>query len=162
MIKMMLATFVNGNTADWDIYLSSAIFAYNTAMQETTRSSPYALVYGHEVAVPIDQLLRSADQDPTPVNLSSYAQALHRHLRDTNTAIKDNIAMVQRRQQQAYDMRLHSVPFRVNDLVMLNVPASTPLQPKWTGPSIICKVKLPNIIHTNVTPSPTRCQHHSA
>src|SRR3569832_774544 len=99
-IKMMLATFVNGNTADWDIYLSSAIFAYNKAVQESTRLSPYALVYGHVVAVPIDQLLRSADQDPTQVNPSTYAQMLHRH---TDMAIKDNIVTAQRRQQQAYD-----------------------------------------------------------
>src|SRR3569832_2619150 len=99
MIKTMLATFVNGNTADWDIYLSSAVFANNTAVQESTRSSPYALVYGHEAAVPIDQLLRSADQAPTPVDPSSYAQTLRRHLRAANAAVNDNIATAQRRLQ---------------------------------------------------------------
>src|SRR3569832_2085046 len=35
---------------------------------------------------------------------------------------------------------------RVKDLVMLNVPAHAPLQPKWTGPWVVRKVKLPNVI----------------
>ena len=96
MIKTMFAMFVNGNTAEWDIYLSSVVFAYNKAVQESTRSSPYALVYNHEAAVPIDQLLRNGHQDQTPpVDSTPYAQMLHQHLRDTKATVNNNISKAQ-------------------------------------------------------------------
>ena len=95
-IFLLFASFVFVFFADWDIYLGSAVFAYNTAVQqESTQSSPYVLVYGQKVAVLINQPLQSGDQDPSPVDPTLYVQILRHHLHDASTTVHNNIVKAQ-------------------------------------------------------------------
>ncbi|CAB5389654.1 unnamed protein product [Rhizophagus irregularis] len=48
--------------SNWDLYLPSALFAYRTIRQHTTRFEPFYLTYGREATLPIELKLPS---DPT-------------------------------------------------------------------------------------------------
>jgi len=39
---------------DWDVFLPSALFAYRTMRQNTTRYEPFYLTYGRDAVMPID------------------------------------------------------------------------------------------------------------
>ena len=40
--------FVASRQTDWDVYLQSVVYAYNTSMSATTGDSPFFLIFGRE------------------------------------------------------------------------------------------------------------------
>lgn len=53
----MLSMYVDEQHKSWDQVLPYVTFAYNTARQETTRMTPFALVYGREATTMLDAML---------------------------------------------------------------------------------------------------------
>ena len=45
-LQDMLAAFASEHRDDWDLWIDSAVFAYNTSCHESTRYSPYELIFG--------------------------------------------------------------------------------------------------------------------
>ena len=52
-IKMILQRMV-ATSRDWSEKLSFALWAYRTSFHTSTRATPYSLVYGMEVVLPIE------------------------------------------------------------------------------------------------------------
>ena len=50
----MLGTLENEQKEDWKKYISSLVFYYNRAPHETTKISPYELMFGRRPKLPID------------------------------------------------------------------------------------------------------------
>jgi hypothetical protein len=50
----MLRAFSNTKQNNWESYLESLSFAYNTAVHATTNQTPYFLMFGHRPKIPID------------------------------------------------------------------------------------------------------------
>lgn len=50
----MLSSYVNDLHNDWDTKLPFMLFAYRTALHETTKKTPFFLVYGREARLPIE------------------------------------------------------------------------------------------------------------
>ncbi|GET03434.1 DDE-type integrase/transposase/recombinase [Rhizophagus clarus] len=49
-----LAKFANENKNDWNLYVSTALFAYRTRKHNTTRHEPFYLMYGRKTILPIE------------------------------------------------------------------------------------------------------------
>jgi len=49
-----LAKFAGDNKDDWDLYISSALFAYRVRRHNTTRHEPFYLMYGRDATLPIE------------------------------------------------------------------------------------------------------------
>jgi hypothetical protein len=64
-IKNTLAKLVATQKGEWDLYLSSALFAIRTSKQQTTRLTPANLTYGRELTQPCDM-----EWEKTPANLT--------------------------------------------------------------------------------------------
>lgn len=56
-IADMLCMYVDVEHKNWDTILPYVTFAYNTARQETTKMTPFALVHGREVTTMLDAML---------------------------------------------------------------------------------------------------------
>lgn len=54
----MLRTYIREDQSDWDLYLPSCTFAYNTSTHSSTNESPFFLVFGRDPIVNIDLLLQ--------------------------------------------------------------------------------------------------------
>lgn len=54
----VLAKLAEHNRENWDLFLTQALAAVRFSVNETTKFSPYYLVYGQDVVLPIDNLLR--------------------------------------------------------------------------------------------------------
>ena len=53
-IENMLASFVSENQKDWDEYIFLLMMAYRAAVHETTKVSPYEMMFGRTINLPID------------------------------------------------------------------------------------------------------------
>lgn len=51
-IKRALTKLVNDKQDNWDIYLDATLFSLRSKVQTTTKSSPFALMYGREAVFP--------------------------------------------------------------------------------------------------------------
>jgi hypothetical protein len=113
----------------WDSELSTTLFSISRRRNAATGMSPSQLLYGRDLAYP-GAWDAPGDNEPLTSASERIVEAqrhqefyIHRRLRDEDAAV---------------------VTFQPGDLVMLRVPAVTPIQPfngKWTGPhQVICRI----------------------
>ena len=53
-IKKILVKTIQQNGRDWHDKLPYALWAYRTSMRTTIGATPYSLVYGYEVVIPLE------------------------------------------------------------------------------------------------------------
>lgn len=56
-IENMLASFVFENQKDWDEHIFLLMMAYRSAVHETTKVSPYEMMFGRTINLPIDLVI---------------------------------------------------------------------------------------------------------
>ena len=96
---VQLAKLTDREVNNWDHYLRSIVFAYNTGLHSTTHFSPFELTYGRPANLPISQ-------PPTSFTFSQpndYFQDLLRSLDYYHTAVKQNISRHQQQSKMRYD-----------------------------------------------------------
>ena len=55
----MLATTAHNHPSDWDFYIRKVCLAYNSSIHSSTGFSPFFLMFGREVKLPIDVMYGS-------------------------------------------------------------------------------------------------------
>ncbi len=50
----MLTKFIENKKSSWEDFLDTCIYAYNTAVHESSRFTPYELMFGRKAVLPID------------------------------------------------------------------------------------------------------------
>lgn len=50
----MLSTLSGDNRNNWDLYIDSAVYAYNTSIHSFTKQTPYGMVFGRRARLPVD------------------------------------------------------------------------------------------------------------
>lgn len=53
-LQRQLLKFVDSEQTDWDLYLDSILFSYRVSRQDSTKHSPFLLVYGRQPRLPIE------------------------------------------------------------------------------------------------------------
>ena len=86
-IKDMLSKYVKTNQTDWDRFVDGIVLAYNTTQRETTRISPYILVFGKEAKLPINIM---TDDEKNITSKEEENRAVYvRELQEKLTAIHE-------------------------------------------------------------------------
>lgn len=65
----MLTKFIQMKKSAWEDYLDTCVYAYNTSVHESSRFTPYELMFGRKAILPID--LEFGDQEASEL-LSEY------------------------------------------------------------------------------------------
>lgn len=73
-ITDILSMYVDLQHKNWDEILPYATFAYNTAMQETTRFSPFELVYQRSLTTTLHAMLPVDSTDVTSTDAEAFTQ----------------------------------------------------------------------------------------
>jgi len=135
----MLSKFVSTDQRDWCQYIGHLTFAYNTSVQDTTKFSPFKLIYGREAVLSTEaQIIK---ENP----YLTIQEMLDKTLIARNIAA-NNIHNKQNVDKDRYDSNHRHVEFRPGDQVKVFTPIrkigrSDKLLLRWFGPYYILEKK---------------------
>lgn len=144
---------------NWDEYIAMAMFSYNTSVHESTKYSPYELIFGRLPRIPSSITPLEENLDLT---YKEYLIDLFNRLHDTQEDARQNLINSKEKSKIYYDKRMNLQNFREGDSVfLLKEPAKGKFSDQYIGPYKVLEI-LPNnnvkiqfksnrtrIVHTN-------------
>ena len=138
----VLAKLANEDKDDWDLFVSSALFAYRTRKHSTTRHEPFYLMHGREAVLPIEFAVPTSRAELSVTDpqedLINRINLITGRLDEDRLATQDLIHVAQERQKKQHDKKLrHKDTFNIGDLVLLyknQLRGRKKLVERWTGP----------------------------
>ena len=110
LYKRHSANLFQKKNDSWEDYLDTSIFAYNTSKHESSKYTPFEVMFGRVAVIPIDinkdgqtQVLQMQEVDDDQINKFLDGG------KNTFEAVKANILIAQERQKACYD-RKHTNP----------------------------------------------------
>ena len=108
----MLVKYVEQKKNEWENFLDTCVFAYNTSKHDSSEFSPFELMFFRKAVLPIDINTEATDvetvlkefneaQDKSDDGMKS-SLAAHRKLLE---AVKANIVKAQGKQKEHYDKK---------------------------------------------------------
>ena len=143
-LEAMLSKVVEEHQKDWDCHLQKVLFAFRTAVHESTGYTPLFVMSGRSPNVPIDVLLGRAQTQGQ--ELPDYVRKTQSSLKSAFSVVRQRLHKAHQRQKQLKDQAIAGDAFQVGDRVWLFVPAIKKGQTRkfsslWRGPyTIIDKV----------------------
>ena len=133
----MLSTTVKDHKMDWDQCIRRVCLAYNSSVHASTGYSPFYLMYGCQVNLPVDLMYGSTPHKAC--TLGDYAHTLRNNLTEAYVLARRKGITEHNRQKALYDVKVHGAPYQVGDWVWLHSPAvprgqCRKLHHPWTGP----------------------------
>jgi hypothetical protein len=142
----MLSMYVSSDHRDWDEVVAAVTFAYNTSRHESTRHTPFYLLYGREAMTPTDISFN------IPVGIddpeTDYPTRLAKALQKARMLVKHRMQRVHERQKEQYDRSHRHVQYNMRDLVLVYKPIrkigkSEKLLHRWFGPFQVMRQTTP-------------------
>lgn len=144
-IGQTLRAYCQEHPEQWPTKLQSVMLAYRrTPANRSTGISPYHMVFGREMVMPIDTVLCPADENaPHP---SEWIQQLKENLKIAHELANTNLQEQQVKNKEAFDKKAREPKFQVGDQVLLHCPkvpkhGCAKLHAKWTGPYYITQAQ---------------------
>ncbi|KAI4902621.1 hypothetical protein NFI96_007544 [Prochilodus magdalenae] len=117
-LKTAIRAYIEGKHNSWDKYIPQICFALRTAPHESTGFSPAKMLYGRELATPVDLLIQpSTDGMDDP--FLSPSQSLERSLEETYDHARAALKSSHKRQKHYYDLKRRPVTYQLGDPVRL-------------------------------------------
>lgn len=163
-LQRQLLKFVEGEQEQWDLYLDSILFSYRVSKQDSTKYSPFFLVYGRQARLPIEFNLKpNHDSGTENQDLNGNDSEAHDSTNDQCHDLElddcidamitvrkkalENIGVAQKKQKAYYDAK-HCKDrnmYKEGTLVLLKNSRKlsrkgSKLEPNWTGPYRISEV----------------------
>ena len=139
-MNAMLAQYVSVNQNDWDVLIPSVLFAYRTAVHNSTGFSPYKLLFGREPKQPIDFQFPITSSQRSEASPDHYFSALKRTLDSIQEQANQNLRTAQLSQKQYHDRGVTAAQFSIEDMVLVYNPVahgSPKFQKHWEGPFLV-------------------------
>ena len=111
----VLAKYIDHDYRNWDAYLTSVEMAYRTSVNETTRFTPFFLVYGRDPVLPMDTLLNPK----LKYHGEDYVPTALQRLHVAFDAVRENMSEVRQKNKRIYDKRAVDRQFEPGDAVYL-------------------------------------------
>ena len=120
----MLSHFVRKDARNWDEYIPYAVMAYRAMPHCSTKYSPYCLVFGKDMRLPIEDDWRPKLSKPESKEeeYEDIVKTLALRLREANRAAGQHSKQSHQTANQYYDRRTRLEQFRKGDLVYLHDP----------------------------------------
>ncbi|KRX17349.1 Retrovirus-related Pol polyprotein from transposon [Trichinella nelsoni] len=128
----MLSARATTYRRNWDLVLPMTLLAYRTSINESTKATPYRIMFGREAALPIDVMYGLPEIPPqTP---AEYIWKLRNDLADSFKEIREKLKTESRRQKKWYDRGTTDYKFNIDGKVWLATPKKDKLDRMWEGP----------------------------
>ena len=123
-LKACIAKHIRGADVEWDELVPLAVSAYNFFPCQSSKESPFVLMFGRDPITPIAKLLEPKlkfyGEKGTGVNMDT--------LRKLYTVVAENIRRAREKQPR---QETPSPKLKVNDLVLVKDPESAAFDPKY-------------------------------
>ena len=118
--------------------MPKALFAYRTAVHESTNFTPYHLKFGCSPQLPIDLMLNRV-QTSQMKSYPQFVQAAHQQMRMSRSIVREQLQLQQAQRKSLHDRHEVAEEFQVDDQVWLYNPAipqgrTKKLASLWKGP----------------------------
>ncbi|KAI5320354.1 hypothetical protein L3X38_040062 [Prunus dulcis] len=121
VIKGILEKMIDKNPKEWHSLLSNSQWAYKTSKRSATRTTPFALTYGHDVVLPLEISVKSLRVvHHAEWSKDEYKQAMVQEIDDLDEVrigALDSLKAQKEAVTRAYDKRTKAKSFGVGDLV---------------------------------------------
>ena len=143
-LAAMLTNYVNEEKNNWDEFLPLVQLAYNSAVHQSTKYSPFVLHYGRQPKLPYDLMSHETSLD-FYLSVDSYAAEVQRQIANAYATVKSNIEVAADINKIRHDRNVRAAIFKLNDYVWLLDTAklkgvSKKLSHKFKGPYQIVAV----------------------
>ena len=143
VLKALLRMKVNNDKDDWDEQLPHALLAYRVSKQSSTGATPFEMLYGRDVRLPLGTEIEDPQPKPTH-GPAKYLQDLKKRQDDLRKIVVERLKKAQQKQRKNYDSKYRSKQskaFRIGDTVLLKNFRARGLQEKFIGPYVIVKIQ---------------------
>ena len=122
MLKSQLQKLINDHQDDWDDLLDNILFAYRSSRQDSTKCSPFLLMYGREPHLPIDLTCVPSDVAPDKRDFETKVQKMLELQKELHDKARSNNEKPQARQKWQYDAKHNTnTKVKVGDNILVQV-----------------------------------------
>ena len=114
----MLGTLESEQKSDWRSYVAPLVHVYNCTKHETTRFSPYFLLFGREPRMAIDLLLPPSDAEPAK-SYSAYIADLRKRMQHAQEVVVDRIQKAGEASKAWYSKKVRGATLHPGDQVLV-------------------------------------------
>ena len=143
-LEAMLAKMVKENQRDWDIHIPKALFAYRTALHESSGYSPYRINFGRSPNLPVDIMLGRdlPSTEEGEKEIPEFVEEISRSLKEAYEDVRQKLDEAHKKNKEIYDKGVKGSILTIGDRVWLYIPAVKPgrtrkLSSLWRGPYTI-------------------------
>lgn len=151
-LATQLAILTSRQQRDWDHHLPLVLWAYRTAVQESTKCTPAALMFGHELRTPVDLVFGPPPEPELGGEPGlDYLYNLRERLRLVHELTRKALSDAGSRQKRAYDSRCRGEDFVPGVQVWVYSPErkkglSPKLMSQWVGPCTVLE-RLSDVVY---------------
>ena len=109
-----LAMYTSNHQRDWEDYLLYVLFAYRSAVHESTGVSPTNMMLGRDVRVSVDLVIQLPD-DEIPQNLPGYVQHLQDIMEEVHMEVRGTLGHSAARMKTYYDRKSDGEVYQPGD-----------------------------------------------
>ena len=165
-LESMLSKVASENQRNWDENLQKVLFAYRTAVHDSTGYTPFLVMFGRSPNLPVDVMLGRYRED-SGSSVPKYVQRTRALMKAAFSDVHKRIKKSHYKQKGVADQRCVVYEFQVGDRVWLYVPAVRTGQTKklaslWRGPyTVIDKLNAVNYRIQLMGGNKTLVVHHN-
>ena len=119
----MIAKSAESRACDWDRHLPYLLFSYRVSVQDSTKESPFFLIYGRDPRLPTESAL-SQPRTAYMVDIDDYKTEFVTSLSEAWKIAQENIKVAQTKQKTQYDRRSKEPKYAIGDRVMTYMPSA--------------------------------------
>ena len=124
---------------DQDKNIPIALFAYRSAIHESTGFTPFMLDFRRTPTLPVDIMLGTPLSLPKSHSLPEFVATMCQRMSTVFSSVRENVKSAQGRQKQVYNRGSRASTYDIDDRVWLYVPAVRVGSTKkfaslWRGP----------------------------
>jgi transposase InsO family protein len=148
-IGAMLRQYTSEAQDDWDDWLPLCNLAYNGSRQSSTSYTPYFLMFGRHVRLPLELVLPTPDATlldvSKPPTIHYFVARMEQTLRQVFKLVRDHLKAASVIQKRYYDRASNVRKLKIGQGVWLYNPQrrkgkSPKLQVSWEGPYAVIRI----------------------